>query len=141
MEASVFQGAAEPCLEAAWAFQAADLLVGPFLEIQEDQAESTHPSDDPAEVDCTRLIRAAREVVVPSLEIQEVLGVRAFHPEDQAAQEHASVDRASLVDAYLEVQAEQDLASLGQEDREDRPYRREALALVDSAQTASTLRS
>ena len=74
------------------------------------------------------------------LEIQEVLGagVRAFHPEDQAAQEHASVDqaaqehasadRASLVDAYLDVQAEQDLASLGQEDREDRPYRREALA-------------
>lgn len=76
--------------------------------------------------------------MVPSLEIQEVLGARAFHPEDQAAQEHASVDqaaqedasvdRASLVDAYLDVQAEQDLASLGQEDREDRPYRREALA-------------
>ena len=138
VEASVFQGAEEPCLEAAWAFQAVDRLVGAILEIQEDQAASTHPSDDPVEVDCTHLIRAVQGVVVPSLEIQEVLGVRAFHPEDQAAQEHASVDqaaqehasadRASLVDAYLDVQAEQDLASLGQEDREDRPYRREALA-------------
>ena len=83
------------------------------------------------------------------LEIQEVLGpgFRAFHPEDQAAQEHASVDQASLVGAYLEVQAAQDLASLGQEDREDRPYRQErpyrqgVPALVDSVQTASTLRS
>ena len=138
VEASVFQGAEEPCLEAAWAFQAVDRLVGAMLEIQEDQAASTHPSDDPVEVDCTRLIRAVQGVVVPSLEIQGVLGVRAFHPEDQAAQEHASVDqaaqehasvdRASLVDAYLDVQAEQDLASLGQEDREDRPYRWEALA-------------
>ena len=138
VEASVFQGAEEPCLEAAWAFQAVDRLVGAILEIQEDQAASTHPSDDPVEVDCTPLIRAVQGVVVPSLEIQEVLGARAFHPEDQAAQEHASVDqaaqehasvdRASLVDAYLDVQAEQDLASLGQEDREDHPYRREALA-------------
>ena len=138
VEASVFQGAEEPCLEAAWAFQAVDRLVGAILEIQEDQAASTHPSDDPVEVDCTRLIRAVQGVVVPSLEIQEVLGARAFHPEDQAAQEHASVDqaaqehasvdRASLVDAYLDVQAEQDLPSLGQEDREDHPYRREALA-------------
>ena len=33
VEASVFQGAAEPCLEAAWAFQEADRLVGAFLEI------------------------------------------------------------------------------------------------------------
>ena len=135
VEASVSQGAAEPCLEVASVAQrAADQLGG--AAYREAASAAPRPSIDPAvEVDWGASLW---EVAVPSLvgaylEIQEVLWGLAFHPEDQAAQDLASVDReASLVRG---LEGLEDLASL-----DHRPCHREDPASVDFAQTASTLR-
>jgi hypothetical protein len=156
---------AVPCLEEALASRvAADRLAVPYLEAElaflaelgqqvgpYPGVASACPSVDPvAEVDYSRPIRVVqgafhRAAAVPclvgaplvgaSLEIQEVLGDRAFHPEGQTVHGHAFVDRASLVPGAEGLEG---LASLG---REDLPCHREVPALADSVQIASTLRS
>lgn len=140
VEASVSQGAAEPCLEVASVAQrAADQLGG--AAYREAASAAPRPSIDPAvEVDWGASLW---EVAVPSLvgaylEIQEVLWGLAFHPEDQAAQDLASVDREAspLVRGLEGLEDLEDLASL-----DHRPCHREDPASVDFAQTASTLRS
>ena len=139
VEASVSQGAAEPCLEVASVAQrAADQLEG--AAYREAASAAPRPSNDPAvEVDWGASLW---EVAVPSLvgaylEIQEVLWGLAFHPEDQAAQDLASDDQeASLVRGLGGLEDLEDLASL-----DHRPCHREDPASVDFAQTASTLRS